>query len=95
MPIVTCPKCRKRYDPGMDDELDALPRGLSLKVVCPACGQWLRLPEREAIPAPPLPPEVLQGMKSQSRLVDEEAESPGPQGGEEEPPRPKPWWKFW
>ena len=24
MPIVKCPTCKKRYDPGMDDELEML-----------------------------------------------------------------------
>lgn len=45
MPIVKCPKCKKRYDPGVDDELDAIadaPGDLSLKVVCPACGDNAR-----------------------------------------------------
>jgi hypothetical protein len=91
VPIVTCPNCAKRYDPAVDDELAALgsaPGNLSLKVVCPACGQWLRLPENEAIPAPAAPPHVLEAMRSQSRLVDGPDASPPPQ------PR-KPWWKFW
>lgn len=71
MPIVKCPKCRKRYDPGVDEELDALEDVASMKVVCPACGQWLRLPEMEAIPAPKVPREILKEMMSQSRLVDD------------------------
>src|SRR5262245_1773454 len=73
VPVVSCPKCRKRYDPGMDEELKALqggPGNLSLKVVCPACGQWLRLPEREAIPSPNVPPDILRSMMAQSRLLD-------------------------
>lgn len=91
MPIVTCPKCRKLYDPGMDDELEALGNVASVKVVCPACGQWLRLPENEAIPAPPLPPDMLKSMMWQSRLVDGNS-------GETEPRKRvqrRPWWKFW
>ena len=94
MPIVTCPKCRKRYDPGMDDELDALQGGpvhMSLKVACPACGQWLRLPENEPIPAPAAPPDILRAMMSQSRLVDDDA----PSSPQQAPAKRKPWWKFW
>jgi hypothetical protein len=72
VPIVRCPKCRKRYDPGMDDELDDLPDGASLKVVCAACGQWLRLPEKEAIPAPATSKSMIKKMMAQSRLVDED-----------------------
>ncbi|MBO0700611.1 MAG: hypothetical protein J2P46_19600, partial [Zavarzinella sp.] len=68
MPIVTCPNCHRRYDPGIDEDLEDVPESLSLKVVCPACGQWLRLPEREAIEPPNVPPDILQKMKSQSRL---------------------------
>ena len=93
MPIVTCPKCRKRYDPGMDEELESLGDAASLKVVCPACGQWLRLPENEAIPTPALPPEVLRGMMSQSRLVD--GDSDEPTKPKVAPTERKPWWKFW
>ncbi len=33
MPVVTCPKCESRYDPGMDDELEGIdPSQMSLKV---------------------------------------------------------------
>lgn len=69
MPIVTCPKCRARYNPGIDEELEDLPDNLSMKVVCPACGQWMRLPEQEPVEAPDVSPDVLEGMKSQSKLV--------------------------
>src|SRR5262249_12819035 len=69
MPIVNCPKCKKRYDPG-DIEED-LPENMSLKVVCPACGQWVRLPSGEPVAAPKAPPDILKAMKSQSRLVED------------------------
>jgi hypothetical protein len=72
MAIVTCPNCRRRYDPGVDEALTDMPGEMSLKVVCPACGQWLRLPEQEMIDPPDVPPDVLRQMSSQSRLVDEE-----------------------
>jgi len=70
--IVTCPNCHRRYDPGADEGLNDLPENMSLKVVCPACGQWLRLPEREAIDPPNAPPDVLREMSAQSRLVDDD-----------------------
>jgi len=94
MAVVRCPKCKKRYDPGMDEELETLddaPPGvsLSLKVVCPACGQWLRLPENEAIPAPAVPPDILKEMMAQSKLVDDDYEPP------KKTAKQKPWWKFW
>jgi hypothetical protein len=100
VPIVKCPKCKKRYDPGLDDALDDLddaPVAMSFKVVCPSCGQWLRLPEKEAIPAPPLPPEILKEMMSQSRLVDD-AEEDRPKKKRKagaKAKEKKPWWKFW
>jgi|GEM_PF-5339964 len=72
MAIVTCPNCHRRYDPGVDENLNDLPNEMSLKVVCPACGQWVRLPEREAIDPPNAPPDVLRQMSAQSRLVDED-----------------------
>jgi hypothetical protein len=98
MPIVTCPKCHKRYDPGVDEALDdisGMPGNLSVKVVCPACGQWLRLPENEPIPALAAPPEVLKAMMSQSRLVDDSAEGAPPKKSKAEKTEQKPWWKFW
>jgi hypothetical protein len=79
----------------MDEELEALGGAASLKVVCPACGQWLRLPENEAIPGPAVPPEVLRGMMSQSRLIDEDSEEPEPTRPKAGPAERKPWWKFW
>lgn len=84
--IVKCPKCKRRYDPGVDEELEDLEEmggDVSLKVVCPACGQWLRLPEREAIPAPKVSPEMLEEMKAQSRLIDDDDED------EDDEPRPR------
>jgi len=70
MSIITCPSCNRRYDPGVDEEMGDLPGSVSLKVVCPACGQWLRLPEREPIDPPNAPPETLREMQAQSKLVD-------------------------
>jgi hypothetical protein len=98
VPIVKCPKCKKRYDPGFDEALEDvadMPGDVSVKVVCPACGQWVRLPEKEPIPPPAAPPEILKEMRSQSRLVDDtEADRPRkkrkPKAQEQ-----KPWWKFW
>ncbi len=74
MPVVHCPKCQCDYDPGHDEDAASLPSDMSLKVVCPSCGQWLRLPEGDMIPAPAAPPEILREMMSQSRLV----KKPGP-----------------
>lgn len=69
MPTVTCPTCQARYDPGLEDELDGLPDNISMKVVCPACGQWVRLPEREPVDPPNVPKDVLDKMAAQSTLV--------------------------
>jgi hypothetical protein len=71
MSIVTCPSCQRRYDPDIDEDADDLPGNLSMKVVCPACGQWVRLPELEPVDPPNVPSQVLSGMMKQSRLVDE------------------------
>src|ERR1035438_10082181 len=98
MPIVKCPKCKKRYDPGVDEALDDIadmPGEMSVKVVCPSCGQWLRLPENEAIPAPAAPPEILKEMMSQCRLVDDSEESAPPRKAKPKKQEQKPWWKFW
>jgi hypothetical protein len=76
MPIVTCPTCRARYDAGVEDDLVGMPDNVSLKVVCPACGQWVQLPEREPVDPPDAPRDILDQMKSQSRLVDEPDERP-------------------
>jgi hypothetical protein len=90
MPIVTCPKCESRYDPGVDEELKGIdPSQMSLKVVCPACGQWLRLPENESVESPAAPPHILKAMMGQSRLIERGARS-GIAG-----PAKKPWWRFW
>jgi hypothetical protein len=92
VPIVTCPKCNKRYDPGVDEEFEAFSDAgeISLKVVCPACGQWLRLPENEGIPAPAAPPEMLMQMMAQSRLVDDSEESAAPKRPNGRTPEQKP-----
>lgn len=71
MPIVKCPSCQAKYDPGVDDELEGIPGSLSLKVVCPQCGQWLRLPEQEQIEPPSASPEILREMMSQSKLISD------------------------
>ncbi len=74
MPIVTCPRCRKKYDPHCDEALEVAaesPVEVSVKVVCPACGQWLRLPECEPLEAPGVPSEILREMQAQSTLVDD------------------------
>lgn len=70
MPIVKCPSCPAKYDPGVDDDIEDLPAELSMKVVCPNCGQWLRLPEQEKVDPPNVPEKLLREMKSQSRLVE-------------------------
>ena len=88
MLVVTCPKCDSRYDPGVDDELEGIdPTQMSLKVVCPACGQWLRLPENEPVGAPDAPPTVLAAMADQSRLIE--------RGARVDALSKKPWWRFW
>ncbi|HEX3152035.1 MAG TPA: hypothetical protein VHR66_28435 [Gemmataceae bacterium] len=88
MPVVTCPKCRERYDPGVDDELRDLPANTSLKVVCPKCGQWVRLPENEPVDAPDVPDHVADEMKAQSRTVSERDDrSEGAWGEVEDRPR--------
>ncbi len=67
---VRCPQCRKRYDPGIEtDDLDSMPPELSFKVVCPACGQWLRLPENEPIRDPGYPAEITREMQDQATLL--------------------------
>ena len=90
MPVVTCPTCASRYDPGMDEELAGIdPEVMSLKVVCPACGQWLRLPENEPVEGPAVPPDILRAMMGQSRLIEQ---GPGAAPGTA---ARKPWWRFW
>lgn len=84
MPIIKCPNCRKRYDPGVDEALEDRPPDTSLKVVCPNCGQWLRLPEKEPVDPPNVPADVLQAMMGQSRLVDDEDDRPSRRGREDE-----------
>ena len=78
MPIIKCPKCKKRYDPGVEEELEDMPASMSLKVVCPSCGQWVRLPELEPVRAPAAPPKILREMRAQSRLVDDDEETDRP-----------------
>lgn len=84
MPVAQCPKCESEYESG-GKNLDNLPDGMSIKVVCPVCGQWLRLPENDLIPTPEVPPDILQAMMKQSRLIKR---GKGSSAG-------KPWWKFW
>jgi len=91
MPIVTCPNCRKRYDPGIDDDLTDMPGDRSIKVVCPACGQWLRLPENELIDPPDVPADILKQMMGQSRLVEDEGEPAARREPEEDRPRRRQW----
>jgi hypothetical protein len=93
MPTVTCPTCQARYDPGVEGELDDLPDHASLKVVCPACGQWVRLPEVEPVDPPDVPTDVLDQMAAQSTLVGGAGEPRGrrrrwdPDEGEYDRPR--------
>lgn len=90
MPIVTCPKCESRYDPGVDEELEGIaPSEMSLKVVCPVCAQWIRLPENEPVEGPAVSRKILESMMGQSRLIERGAGATSP-----EPPK-NPWWKFW
>ena len=103
MPVVTCPKCASRYDPGRDKELADLAGRASFKVICPVCGQWLRLPENDAIEGPRLPPEVIRGMTAQSKLIERGpnagkfamAESPAMVPAALPATLRKSWWKFW
>ena len=87
MSVVTCPKCQERYDPGVDEELRDLAENTSLKVVCPKCGQWLRLPEHEPIDAPDLPADLAAEMRSQSRPIRNDASSEKAWGEAEDRPR--------
>lgn len=88
MPVVTCPKCKSKYDPGMDEELKGMdPSQMSLKVVCPVCAQWLRLPENEPVEGPAVPEHILKAMMGQSKLI---ARGDGPSTSSN-----KPWWRFW
>ena len=90
MAVVTCPQCGSQYDPGMDRELKGIdPSQMSLKVVCPVCAQWLRLPENEPVEGPMVPPEILKTMMGQSRLIERGA------GAHSAGPPKKPWWRFW
>ena len=90
MPVVTCPKCESRYDPGMDEELKGIdPSQMSLKVVCPVCAQWLRLPENEPVEGPAVPRHILEAMMAQSRLIERGT------GAVAAAPPKKPWWRFW
>src|SRR5262245_31759204 len=84
MSIVTCPKCQERYDPGIDQELADLPDGLSMKVVCPKCGQWLRLPEQEAVDPPNVTPDIAAAMRDQSRPTGNQDESRARPWGDDE-----------
>ena len=72
MIVVECPKCQRRYAPQVDNALDlADGTGMSVKVPCPNCGQWVRLPEWECVEPPGAPPEILKEMASQSVLLPE------------------------
>jgi hypothetical protein len=71
MPIVKCPSCRRRYDPGIEIP-DDLSDEASMVVCCPACGQWVTLPEREPADPPDVPRHVREQMRRQARLVDED-----------------------
>jgi hypothetical protein len=91
----------------MDEELEDIDSSkMSLKVVCPVCGQWLRLPEMEPVEGPRVPPEILKAMMSQSQLIergagasdpkkqrdaDEATDSPSPAPQSSK----RPWWRFW
>lgn len=89
--IVTCPTCRSQYDPGIDDALEGIdPSMMSMKVVCPVCAQWLRLPENDPIKGPAVPREILEAMMGQSKLIARGNGSPTPQSTPA-----KPWWQFW
>jgi hypothetical protein len=90
MPVVKCVKCKNRYDTGTE----APAEGLTAKVVCPGCGQWMRIPDNEAIPAPNLPKELIKKMKAQARQIvmldGDEEEEPKPEAkSAPEPAAPK------
>jgi hypothetical protein len=70
MSVIKCPNCKKRYE--TETDIDDIPKGASAKVVCPACDQWLRIPEKEMIDTPKIPKELAKKIKAQSRLVDDE-----------------------
>jgi hypothetical protein len=48
-----------------------MPGNLSLKAVCPGCGQWLRLPEHERIDPPAAAPEMMRQMHAQARMLED------------------------
>jgi hypothetical protein len=75
MPIVKCVDCRRRYDPGVEVP-DDLPDEHSLVVCCPACGQWMTLPDREPADPPDVPRHVRDQMKRQATLVDDDDDRP-------------------
>ncbi len=95
MIVVKCPKCEKNYEPGLDEtSLANRPPNTSMKVLCPACGQWLRLPEGESVEGPNVPPEILKEMMKQSRPVPGEVPA-GAMFIAGVNMSSKPWWKFW
>jgi hypothetical protein len=97
MPVVECPSCHRHYDPENEAALKTAGPRMSVKVPCPACGQWVRLPEWECVEAPGFPPAILKEMSSQSRLLPEDDPSPvvfGPATAKSKP-KPRPWWRFW
>jgi hypothetical protein len=89
MRAVKCPTCRKRFDPGLDDDPNGLPDNLSMKVVCPYCDQWVRVPEGDPIDEPALPPQVLDQMRSQSRRLNEGDDSRRRRRRDEDEDRPR------
>jgi hypothetical protein len=77
----------------MDEELKGIdPSQMSLKVVCPVCAQWLRLPENEPVEGPAVPRHILEAMMGQSRLIERGA---GASGSSLAQSPKKPWWRFW
>jgi hypothetical protein len=89
MQVVQCPTCKKWFDPGLDDNPDDLPDNLSMKVVCPYCDQWVRLPEGDPIDEPDLPSQVLDQMRSQSRRLTEDDDRPRRRRRDEDDDRPR------
>jgi len=97
MLVVECPKCNSHYNPECEEALKAAGDAMSIKVPCPECGQWVRLPEWECVETPNAPDDVLKKMVQQSKLLPKDDNTPVAFGPIKSciTIKPKPWWAFW